>query len=110
MIPGLSRNGIFPFLDNPDPSQFGIPIQLGKSGPAWLTGYYAGELIQTTVLLYYSHLRLSISGSAPHGSEVQVVLYQQNPVTDYFFVKLVGDGPAHEGWVPAAFILFDEPE
>lgn len=96
-----------PFPDNPDPSQCGIPIQWGDSdNTAWLSGVYDGELIQPTVLLYESHLRLEITGEAPHGTEVEVVLYQQNPVTDYYMVKVVGAEQPTEGWVPAPFLSF----
>lgn len=95
-----------PFPDNPDPNQCGIPVEWGQEDPAWLTGYYDGRLIQPTVLLYDSHLRLSIAAEAPHGSEVRVLLFQQNPVIDYYFVKVKGAEPPNEGWVPAPFLSF----
>ena len=94
-----------PFDDNPDPDQCGIPVQWGDGGQAWLTGVYEGTLIQRTVLLYDSHLRKSVVGSAPHGAEVQVVLFQENPVLDYYFVKIPGAQP-QEGWIPAPFLSF----
>ncbi len=93
-----------PFEDNPDPNQCGIPVQWGSDGQAWLSGLYGGELIQPTVFLYDSHLRQSVTGSAAHGSEVQVVLFQENPVLDYYFVRVDG---RQEGWVPAPFLSFD---
>ncbi len=93
-----------PFEDNPDPEQCGIPVQWGSDGQAWLSGMYEGELIQPTVFLYDSHLRQSVAGSAPHGAAVQVVLFQENPVLDYYFVKVAGEA---EGWVPAPFLSFD---
>lgn len=93
-----------PFADNPDPNQCGIPVQWGSGGQAWLSGLYEGELIQPTVFLYDSHLRQSVTGFAPHGTEVQVVLFQENPVLDYYFVKTSGE---REGWVPAPFLSFD---
>lgn len=96
-----------PFADNPDPNQCGIPIRWGSDDPAWLTGSYAGELIQPEVLLYDSHLRLDIAASAPHGSEVEVLLYQQNPVTDYYLVKIKGTEAPNEGWIPAPFLSFE---
>ncbi len=95
-----------PFDDNPDPNQCGIPVQWGDSGRAWLTGVYEGDLIQSTVLLYDSHLRRSVVGSALHGAEVQVVLFQENPVLDYYFVKIPGAQP-QEGWIPAPFLSFE---
>jgi hypothetical protein len=98
-----------PFADNPDPNQCGIPIGWGQDDPAWLTGIYNGRLIQPTVLLYESHLRLHIAAEAPHGSEVQVLLYQQNPVIDYYFVKVKGAEPPNEGWIPAPFLSFQPP-
>lgn len=100
-VPGL------PFDDNPDPAQCGIPVQWGDNNPtAWLTGQWEGELIQPEVLVYDSHLRVSVTGGAPHGSEVTIVLYQENPVLDYYFVRIPGQ-PAQEGWVPAPFLSFE---
>lgn len=96
-----------PFDDNPDPNQCGIPVQWGSNGQAWLTGVWEGELIQPDVYLYDSHLRLDVNGKAPHGAEVQILLFQENPTLDYYFVKIQGDGPPVEGWVPAPFVSFD---
>ena len=95
-----------PFPDNPDPSQCGIPTQWGPDNQAWLTGIYEGEMVQPVVMLYDSHLRLEIASRAAHGSEVEVILYQQNPVTDYYMVKIVGADPPNEGWVPGPFLSF----
>jgi len=95
-----------PFPDNPDPSLCGIPTQWGDDGAAWITGMYAGELAQDPVLLYESHLRLQINGRLPHGAPVQVILYQQNPETDYYFVKGTDTDSPVEGWVPAPFLSF----
>ncbi|MFZ0014378.1 MAG: hypothetical protein WAL25_09715 [Acidimicrobiia bacterium] len=94
-----------PFDDNPDPSQCGIPVQWGDGGRAWLSGVWEGELIQPEVLLYDSHLRTSVSWSAPHGTEVEIVLFQENPVLDYYFVRVLGD-VAQAGWVPEPFLSF----
>lgn len=93
-----------PFDDNPDPNQCGIPVQWGPSGQAWLSGVWEGELIQPEVLLYDSHQRRSITARAAHGTEVQVVLFQENPVLDYYLVDL---GAGEEGWIPAPFLSFD---
>lgn len=99
-----------PFPDNPDPSKCGIPIEWGDEGQAWLTGRYQGEMVQPTVFLYDSHLRFDVAAKAPHGSEVQVILYQENPVTDYYFVKVEGAEQPNEGWVPGPFLSFDPVE
>lgn len=96
-----------PFPDNPDPDQCGIPTAWGNNGTAWLTGIYEGELVQPVVLLYDSHSRLSITTEAPHGAQVQIILYQQNPVLDYYLVKIEGAPKPNEGWVPGPFLSFD---
>lgn len=95
-----------PFDDNPDPAQCGIPVEWGDNGQAWLTGMWEGELIQPEVLVYDSHLRTSVTGGAPHGTEVTIVLFQENPVLDYYFVRIPGD-PKQQGWVPEPFLSFD---
>jgi hypothetical protein len=99
-----------PFPDNPDPSLCGIPTQWGPGGTAWLSGIYQGELIQSDVLLYDSHLRLNITAQAPHGSEVEILLFQQNPVTDYYMVKIKGAETPNEGWIPEHFLSFEPVE
>ena len=95
-----------PFDDNPDPTQCGIPVELGDDVAGWLSGMWDGELIQPEVLVYDSHLRVSVTGGAPHGAEVEVVMFQENPVLDYYFVRIPGDSP-QEGWVPSAFLSFE---
>jgi hypothetical protein len=95
-----------PFDDNPDPSQCGIPVQWGDvDNRAWLSGMWDGELIQREVLVYDSHLRISVTGGAPHGTEVEIILFQENPVLDYYLVRIPGDSP-QEGWVPEPFLSF----
>lgn len=96
-----------PFGDNPDPTQCGIPIQWGKNNQAWLNGFYEGKLIQPTVFLYDSHLRNSVTGSALSGTEVEILLYQQNPVLDFYLVQTVNIDPPQEGWVPSPFLQFE---
>lgn len=96
-----------PFADNPDPNQCGIPSQWSGDARAWLNGYYAGELIQPIVFLYESHSRLRISAQAPHGAEVKILLYQHNPVVDYYLVKVVGQEPPNEGWIPEPLLSFE---
>lgn len=95
-----------PFVDNPDPTACGIPTQWTGEARAWLSGIYEGELIQPTVLVYDSHLRLDVAGRAPHGTEVEVLMYQANPALDYYFVDLPGDLP--KGWIPAPLLSFEE--
>lgn len=96
-----------PFDDNPDPAQCGIPVPWGESNStAWLSGEWEGQLIQPEVLLYESHLRTSVTGGAPHGSQVEIVLLQKNPILDYYFVSVDTD-PDQQGWVPAPFLSFD---
>lgn len=99
-----------PFPDNPDPNQCGIPSQWSGDARAWLDGYYQGKLVEPIVFLYDSHSRLHITAQAPHGTEVQVILYQNNPVVDYYMVKIVGLEGTNEGWVPAPFLSFDPVE
>jgi hypothetical protein len=95
-----------PFEDNPDPNQCGIPTRWGLEDPAWLTGTWDGELIEPEVLLYDSHQRRRVTGRLPHGSEVRIVLFQRNPVLDFYFVTSAS-GSA-EGWVPGPFVSFEE--
>ena len=96
-----------PFPDNPDPDQCGIPTAWGDDGTAWLTGMYEGELLQPIVFLYDSHSRLSIAAEAAHGAQVQIILYQQNPVLDYYLVKIEGAPNPNEGWVPGPLLSFE---
>jgi hypothetical protein len=96
-----------PFPDNPDPSQCGIPSQWSGDARAWLNGYYQGNLVEPIVFLYDSHSRLHIVAQAPHGTEVKVILYQNNPVVNYYMVKVVGSEGTGEGWIPAPFLSFE---
>jgi hypothetical protein len=97
-----------PFPDNPDPTQCGIPTLYGRGEtPAWLNGVYDGVMIQPIVYLYDSHLRQQIATQAPHGTEVQVLMYQSNPVLNYYLVKIVGADPPNEGWIPAPLLSFE---
>lgn len=98
-----------PFDDNPDPTLCGIPTPYGtRNNTAWLSGVYDGELIQSVVYLYRDHLRDEIVALGPHGTEVEVVLYQSNPQLDYFMVRIPSAPEGQrEGWVPAPFLSFD---
>lgn len=112
--PAPADNGIpvppLPFEDNPDPLACGIPINWTGNSQGWLTGYYEGELVEPDVYLYDSHLRKQVTGIAPSGTEVRVLLYQQNPSLNYYMVQFPGaDGHTIEGWVPAPFLSFDPP-
>ena len=98
-----------PFPDNPDKSQCGIPTPWGKDTLAWLDGHYQGQLVQARVFLYDSHSRSRITGSAPTGARVRVVMFQQNPVLNYYFVRTINTGTAQEGWVPAPFLRLEQP-
>ncbi|MCQ3929413.1 MAG: hypothetical protein DPW16_03055 [Chloroflexi bacterium] len=100
-----------PFPDNPDPSQCGIPVVWGSANnQAWLNGIYQGEMVQPVVYLYDSHLRRKIVAQAPHGTEVEIILFQPNPVLDYYLVKILGAPVGqNEGWIPAPFLSF-KPE
>ena len=97
-----------PFPDNPDPEACGIPQRFGSDDAAWLDGRWQGELIQPTVFFYDSHLRREVRGMLPTGSEVRVVLFQDNPVLNYYLVEgTAADGTTQRGWVPAPFVVFE---
>jgi hypothetical protein len=94
-----------PFPDNPDPDACGIP-QLRGGEPAWLNGHYEGKLVQPVVFLYDSHVRREVTGRAPTGTKVKVILFQDNPTLNFYFVRTEGEDP-QEGWVPAPFLRFE---
>ncbi len=98
-----------PFPENPDPNECGIPTLWGNAdNQAWLTGYYDGELVQPVVYLYNSHARTAILVEAPSGAEVEILMFQANPVLDYYYVKIVGaEAGQNEGWVPEPFLTFE---
>ena len=97
-----------PFPDNPDPNACGIPTSYGGS-IAWVSGVYQGQVVEPTVLLYDSHERIHITGAVPSGTEVQVELYQDNPVLDFYFVRAETPSGPQKGWVPAPFLQFNPP-
>jgi hypothetical protein len=97
-----------PFPDNPDPNACGIPTPFGGYA-AWVNGVYQDQVVEPTVLLYDSHERLHVTGTVPSGTEVQVKLYQANPVLDFYYVQVdIPSGP-QKGWVPAPFLQFTPP-
>jgi len=77
--------------------------------PAWITGFYRGQLFQPLVFLYDSHGRREVVGQIPHGGRVRIVLTQANPALDYYFVRSLDLQPAQEGWIPAPFVALDGP-
>ncbi len=97
-----------PFPDNPDPNACGIPTSYGGS-TAWVNGVYQGQVVEPTVSLYDSHERIHITGAVPSGTEVQVELYQANPVLDFYFVRAETPTGPQKGWVPAPFLQFNPP-
>ncbi len=94
-----------PFPDNPDPDACGIPQPRGGE-PAWLNGHYEGKLVQPVVLLYDSHVRREVTGQAPTGTKVTIILFQDNPTLNFYFARTEGEDP-QEGWVPAPFLRFE---
>jgi hypothetical protein len=98
-----------PFDDNPDPTQCGIPeLWGGSNNIAHLSGVYDGRLYQEEVLLYDSHSRLSIEARAPHGTQVEIIMIQRNPVLDYYKVRIpAAPEDSDEGWIPAPFLSRD---
>ena len=97
-----------PFPDNPDPNACGIPTQFGGSS-AWVNGTFQGQVVEPSVLLYDSHERLHITGAVPSGTEVQVQLYQSNPVLDFYYVQADMPSGPQKGWIPAPFLSFNPP-
>lgn len=93
-----------PFDDNPDPDQCGIPQPLGDAVRGVVSGMWEGELLFEDVHLYDSHLRAEVTGTVPSGSAVEVVMYQNNPVLDYWFVRWEGPDGVVEGWLPDPFL------
>lgn len=97
-----------PFPDNPDPNECGIPQEWGNDNAGWLTGMYEGEMHQPIVYLYDSHGRANVVAAAPHGTEIEIVMFQSNPVQNYYYVR-IPDAPEGQqlGWVPAAFLSLE---
>lgn len=98
-----------PFIDNPDPTLCGIPQSWDGSEVVAVTGTYEDELLQPIVFLYDSHFRRSIVGRVPDGMKVQILLSQENPELNYYFVRSVDLEDVQEGWIPAPFLVL-EPE
>ena len=101
-----------PFPDNADPAECGIPQPWGtNNNQAWLNGYWEGDLIQPMVYLYDSHGRNIVTAAAPHGTEVQVLLFQSNPTLNFYLVKIPSlPSGINEGWIPEPFLSFEPIE
>jgi len=97
-----------PFPDNPDPNARGIPTPW-PGYEAWVAGVYQGQVVEPTLFLYDSHERLHITGAVPSGTEVEVELYQANPVLDFYFVRTNTPAGPQKGWVPAPFLQLTPP-
>ena len=96
-----------PFPDDPDPNQCRIPTLFAGSA-GWIDGTYAGQVVEPTVLLYDSHERMHVIGAVPTGTEVQVEMYQANPVLDFYYVRVNMPDGLQQGWVPAPFLRLAE--
>jgi hypothetical protein len=96
-----------PFDDNPDPDQCGIPQPLGDGVAGLVTGVWQGELLFEHVHLYDSHLRSAVTGTVPNGAEVRLVMFQDNPVLNYWLVRWDGPDGRVEGWLPDPFLRRD---
>lgn len=94
-----------PFADNPDPEACGIPREWGRDEPGQVTGIFEGDLIQSVVYLYDSHLRREVVGQIPDGGRVEILLSQSNPVLDYYLVRSLDLDQPQEGWIPAPFLI-----
>ena len=60
-------------------------------------------------MLYDSHERQHVTGAVSSGTEVQVQLYQSNPVLDFYYVQAETPAGRQKGWVPAPFLQFTPP-
>jgi len=98
-----------PFVDNPDPTQCGIPQVWRKVDPAWITGWDQGKLIEPKVALYDSHMRHKVVGWIPDGGRVKILLVQTNPVLDFYQVRSLDLANPQTGWVPAPFLSMSPP-
>jgi hypothetical protein len=45
-----------------------------------------------------------VVGQIPDGGRVQILLFQSNPVLDYYLVRSLDLPEAQEGWAPAPFV------
>ncbi|MFN2322754.1 MAG: hypothetical protein ABR510_07335 [Trueperaceae bacterium] len=93
-----------PFATNPDPDLCGIPVPMGEGFQGVLHATFEGVVQEEVVHLVDSHLRAQVTGHVPAGTVVDVVMFQENPELDFYFVRWHGpDGP-QEGWVPSPYL------
>jgi hypothetical protein len=50
-----------------------------------------------------------VIGAVPSGTEVQVELYQANPVLDFYYVQVEMPDGLRQDWMPAPFLRLAEP-
>lgn len=93
-----------PFATNPDPDLCGIPVPMGDGFVGLLHAVHGGEVQESTVHLVDSHLRATVTGHVPAGATVDVVLFQDNPELDFYFVRWDGPDGEVSGWVPAPYL------
>jgi hypothetical protein len=93
-----------PFATNPDPDLCGIPVPMGAGFVGLLHAEYDGEVQEAPVHLVDSHLRAAVTGHVPAGATVEVVLFQENPELDFYFIRWSGPNGVVSGWVPAPYL------
>lgn len=93
-----------PFATNPDPDLCGIPVPMGAGYEGLLHATFDGAVQEELVHLVDSHLRAEVTGHVPAGSVVEVVLFQDNPELDFYFVRWQGPDGTQSGWVPAPYL------
>ena len=93
-----------PFATNPDPNLCGIPVPMGDGFTGVLHATFEGVAHEEVVHLVDSHLRSEVTGHVPAGSVVEVVLFQDNPELDLYFVRWHGPDGTQSGWVPAPYL------
>ena len=94
----------FPFATNPDPDLCGIPMPKGEGFHGVLHATFEGVLQVEVVHLFDSHLRAAVTGHVPAGASVEVVLFQDDPELDFFFVRWNGPDGTESVWAPAPFL------
>ena len=93
-----------PFATNPDPDLCGIPVPMGDGFTGVLHATFEGVVQEEVVHLVDSHLRAGVTGHVPAGSLVEVVLFQDNPELDFYFVRWHGPDGTESGWVPELYL------
>jgi len=93
-----------PFATNPNPDLCGIPVRMGDGFEGVLHAVFDGVVQEELVHLVDSHLRAEVTGHVPAGSVVELVLFQNNPELDFYFVRWHGPDGIEAGWVPAPYV------